>query len=190
MDLSFLAAKPVPQALMIAGGVIAGYLAVLYLQDRESQKYKASTFLGLLVGLVLLVGSYAVFRDAALPNFSLSVMLLTGFALFFRPIQRIPIAAVVGLLVGVIVYIYLGEISDPAWELVTVGTGRIVVSAVVTLLIFTALNFVEQILDFTSMVLNAWPVLMILGVLSILDAASLLIYDDSLLAVLVASGAL
>ncbi|MDD3399019.1 MAG: hypothetical protein PHW93_05425 [Candidatus Methanomethylophilaceae archaeon] len=185
MELSDLASSPIPEVLMIAGGAVALYVAVSFLKDKDSQKYKLAALVGMLVGIVMLLGGFMAFQYSTTPLFSVSVMLLTGFAMFFRPIQKIPVAAVFGLIVGVFVYLYLGGITDPNLQFLADGMGRLIVAIVAAALVFMVLNFIEQLLDFASTVLNAWPVLLVLGFVCLVDGAVLLATNDSLMALIV-----
>jgi len=182
MELSDVAASPIPEAVMIVGGVIALYIAIMFLKDNDSQKYKLAALAGMLVGILMLFVGFTAFQTISL--FSVTVLLLTGFALFFRPIQKIPVAVVFALIVGVFVYIYLGGITDPNLLFLVEDTVRIILSIVAAAVVFMVFNFVEQLLDFASTVLNAWPVLLVLGLLCAADGTVLLVTGDSILALI------
>jgi hypothetical protein len=182
MELSDLASSPIPEVLMIIGGIVALYIAVAFLKDNDSQKYKLAALVGMLVGIVLLLGGFMAFQYSTIPQFSVTVLLLTGFAMLFRPIQKVPIAAIFGLIVGIFVYLYLGGVTDANLQFLTDETVRIIVSIVGGALVFMVLNFVEQLLDFATAVLNAWPVLLVLGLVCAADGVLILATGDSLLA--------
>lgn len=185
MQLSDVAASPIPEAVMIIGGVIALYVAILFLKDKDAQKYKLAALVGMIAGILMLAVGFAIFQySVTISLFSVTVLLLAGFALFFRPIQKIPVAVVIGLIVGIFVYLYLGGITDPNLQFLVEDTVRIILSIVAAAAVFMIFNFVEQLLDFASTVLNAWPVLLVLGFICAADGAVLLLTGDSILALI------
>ena len=171
---------------MMAGGLIGLYIAVMFLKDKDSQKYKLAALVGMIMGIMMLISGFMIFQESTMPVFSISVLLLTGFGLFFRPIQKIPVAVVFAVIVGVFVYLYVGGITDPNLQFLVEDTVRIILSIVAAAVVFMVFNFVEQLLDFASTVLNAWPVLLVLGLICVVEGALLLVTGDSML-VLIAS---
>ena len=187
MQISDFAASPIPEAVMIVGGALAVYVALAYLKDHDSQKYKLAALLGMIGGIVMLLVGFMTFQYATLTLFSVTALLLAGFALFFRPIQKVPVAVVFAVIVGVFVYLYLGGITEANLQFLVEDTLRIILSIVAAAVVFMVFNFVEQLLDFASTILNAWPVLLVLGAICAVDGLVILATGDSLLALIASS---
>ena len=177
-----LAINPVPEAVLAFGGLVAVFMAFIFATKGKGLKYRLLTLFGVVIGIVMMVTVASLQLNATgewLP-FSMAIMGLTGFALFFRPFRTLNLAVILGLVVGVAVFIVLGTVDIAGLEFVTDDIVRGTIAAVLAIMVFTAFRFVQEIALFFSKIVNAWPILMALGLLALGESAAIY-YETSLL---------
>ncbi len=177
--LSELTASPVPEVILGLGGLLAFLMAFRYMRTGGGLAYRLKTFLGVIGGLVMMVTVYAMQAHATgeWTVLSLALMGVTGFALFFRPFRTINLAVILAIFAAVGLYLFLGTLTDPAWEFLTDDVIRAVIALAAAVIIFTAMRFVQELITFVNKIVNAWPVLLILGLLCMGEAVA--IYMDT-----------
>ncbi len=177
-----LAINPVPEAVLAFGGLVAVFMAFIFATKGKGLKYRLLTLFGVVIGIVMMVTVASLQLNATgewLP-FSMAIMGLTGFALFFRPFRTLNLAVILGIVVGVAVFIVLGTVDIAGLEFVTDDIVRGTIAAVLAIMVFTAFRFVQEIALFFSKIVNAWPILMALGLLALGESAAIY-YETSLL---------
>ena len=158
----------IPELILLVGGMIALLIVVTYVKNKESWKYKFFVLLGFIFGALMIY--LCVSSHAGWPLFGSIVIAIAGFTLVIRPFKDVPFAAIFGLLVMVIVYISLGELTGTAVEFLAEGWPRIIAALIVGAIVFGILNFIESVLKMFGKLLNWWPLLMILGLICIVEA--------------------
>ncbi len=183
--LSELTASPVPEVILGLGGLLAFLMAFRYMRAGGGLAYRLKTLLGVIGGLVMMVTVYALQAHATGEWSVISMALLgvTGFALFFRPFRTMNLAVILAIVAAVGLYLFLGTLTDPAWEFLTDDVIRAVIALAAAVIIFTAMRFVQELITFVSKIVNAWPILLLLGLLCMGEAAAL--YMDTTLLELV-----
>lgn len=161
-----------PQVTLLIGGLLAVAIAVAYFKDKDSGKYKALMALGVVFGVVMALEAALYYGEWRLIT---SVFVaVAAFTLIIRPFREIHFAVIIGLFIMVLVYIWLGgltEVSGVDISFLADNPVRIVVAFVIGGLAYAVLNFGEALVKLFGKILNWWPLLFVLGCLCIVEAA-------------------
>jgi hypothetical protein len=177
MELSFesisdaLTSNHVPAIMIAAGGVLALLIVLTYLKNKESLTYKFMVFLGLVVGVLLIIISIGVYDTWDL--YATVIVILAGFTLVIRPFREVDFAVLIALLVIAVAYVSLGNLAGGSLEILSDGWPRIIVAVAVGIFAYTALHFLQSVVKLFGKLLNWWPVLMILGFICIAEAVAM-----------------
>ena len=176
-----LAVNPIPEAVLAFGGFVAVFMAYLFATRGKGVKYRLLTLFGVIIGVAMMVtvASLQLNATGEWAPFSMAILGLTGFALFFRPFRTLNLAVILGLIVGVAVFILLGTVDIQGLEFLTDDLVRGGIAAVLAIMVFTAFRFVQEIALFFSKIVNAWPVLMALGLLALGESVAIY-YETSI----------
>jgi hypothetical protein len=162
----------VPEIVLILAGLLAILIVSQYLKNDTTLKYKSLVFIGVIAGAVMIflsVTSYTTWNI-----FTAALIAVAGFTLIIRPFREVHFAVLLALMVLVLVYIFLGQITAEPFDLLATGWPRIIVAFVAGALVYAILNFAEVIIKLFGKFFNWWPVLLILGLICIAEAASIL----------------
>lgn len=169
--LEFLTESPMPELLLLLGGIIAIAIALLGNNPRTAVDNIARV-LGFIVGGLLMVMSAMMLWEGIGATSTWLIGFLLGIGLFFKIFKKVPVAAMLALMVGAIVGFILYD----------AGVDTIVLAIavlVLIILIYVLTRFVEFIADLVGRILGLRPVLFILGALGMIEAA-LLFMNSSL----------
>jgi len=160
--------------VLLIGGILALLIVATYLKDKDSMTYKLMVGLGLVFGIAMVV--LAVTEGYNAQKYTLILIAIAAFALIIRPFREAHIAVIIALFVMAVVYISLGglagtEIAGIDLSFLASGWPRIIVAFVIAGLIFAILKFAEEIVQMFGKLFNFWPILLILGLLCIAEAA-------------------
>jgi hypothetical protein len=169
--------------VLILGGVVAiSKLLGFIVKGSAGKVLKGLGYLGILVGVLLLVTGVVVLLDQAWSIDVWVLLVVTGLGLVLKPLSKIPFSALLGLIVGLVfaglLYLY--------FPLPTTVLGvsslwiYLAVFLVPALIIFLIFRFVEDLTKLFGMVLGSWAVLTVLGFLCIAQGI-LLLLNQSLL---------
>ncbi len=160
-----------PQVILLVGGLLALFIAVTYVKDKDSWKYKLLTFLGLVFGVFMAIEAAACYGEWRLVT---SVFVaVAAFTLIIRPFREVHFAVILGLFVMVLVYIWLGgvtEVSGLDLSFVAENPARAIIAFIVGGLCYAVFNFGEEIVKMFGKILNWWPLLFVLGLVCIAEA--------------------
>lgn len=162
----------VPELVLAVMGVLALLIVRQHLKDKESQTYNILVLLGVILGAVM-VALTVTYREGW-ATYTLIIVAVASFALIIRPFRDVHFAALFGLMAAVIAYIYVGSLTGD-FEVLATGWPRIIVAFVAGAIVFMLLNFLEQLVQFFGKFLNAWPILLILGLICIAEAFAVLL---------------
>lgn len=171
-----------PETVLLVGGVLAVLIVVTYLKDKESFAYKFFEVLGFIAGIVMVYEAIAFYGQWDL--LTSVIVAVTGFALMIRPLREAHFAVLIALFAMALVYIWLGGLTDISGIDVTFlndDPARIVVAFVIGALVYAMLHFAEALVQMIGKVLNLWPLLLILGIVCVAEAALLLMDAGTLL---------
>jgi len=152
------------------GGAIALIIAILYVKDKNNSLYKPLVAVGFIVGLVLAFICFTTHR--MLETYTLIFVALAAFTLIIRPFRDIHFAMIFSILVMLLVYILLGDLQGGSLDVIGQGWGRVIVAVIAGAMVYMITNFVETLVKIVGKLLNWWPVLMVLGILCIIEAAA------------------
>ena len=82
-------------------------------------------------------------------------------------------------MVMVVAYLLLGGITQEPFNVLATGWPRIIASFIAGAIAYMLLNFAEAIVMFVAKFLNAWPVLIVLAVICIVEAVCVYMGYDS-----------
>ena len=167
-----LLSNNVPDMLIVAGGALAVMIAIAFFKSRDSVFYKFLVLIGLGFGIILAIISVDTYdsRDLA----TTIIALVAAFALIIRPFREVHFSVLLALLVGAVVYVMLPELSGTVLDVLTTGWPRIGVALAAAVFMFSLTNFIESALKMFGKILNAWPILFVLGLLCIAEGVCLL----------------
>lgn len=172
----------VPYVLIFGGVVAVSKLLSFFVKGSAGKVLKGLGYLGIFVGALLLAFGVVVLLEQT-SNFEVwGLLVLTGLGLVLKPLSKIPIAALLGLVAGLLcaglLYLFfplpanvLGISS--MWIYLAV----FLVPALITFFIF---KFFEDLTKLFGMVLGSWPLMTVLGLLCLAQGV-LLLLNQSLL---------
>ena len=119
----------------------------------------------------------AVARYSEWSTFAAILVAITAFALIIRPFRNVNFSAVAALLLMTIVYIALGGLNGvmiaDAIDLTFLSEGwpRIIISLIAGAIVYGLCRFVESLVKLFGKLLNLWPILLLLGIICVAEAA-------------------
>ena len=156
----------IPELVLLLVGIVALFVVYMYLKDNDSPGYKLAVTIGVLMGIIMV----AICVIAKAGTGTTIIIAIACFALIIRPFRDVHFAVILALLVMVIVYLLLGDITQQPFDVLNHGWPRIVVAFVAGSIVYMMLNFLQALVLGTAKVLNAWPILGILGIICIVEA--------------------
>ena len=161
-----LNANHVPEIVLLLVGIVALFIVYMYLKDNDSPAYKLSVLLGVIIGAVMV---FLCVTSKAGTGTTI-IVAIACFALIIRPFRDVHFAVIIALMIMVIVYLMLGNITQEPFDVINHGWARIIVAFVAGSIVYMMLNFLQALVLGTAKVLNAWPILGILGIVCIVEA--------------------
>ena len=171
-DITTWLGDNLPQTILLIGGLLAVLIAVTYVKDKDSWKYKGLMFLGFLFGVFMAIEASAYYGTWAMVT---SVFVaVAAFTLIIRPFREVHFAVIIALFVMVLVYIWLGgvtTVSDFDVSFLSENPVRVIVAFILGAVVYGLLNFAEALVKGVGKILNWWPLLLVLGLVCIAEAA-------------------
>jgi len=191
LDLTLLV-DYTPYILILGGVVAASWLLEKLARpapvvgESVSWLVKVVSLFGFFVGILLLVTAAAVWSAEAWDSGTRYLLIVTGLALFLKPLKDIPWAALIGLVVGGLcagsVYFFY-----PLPETVHGISSTWIYLAIFfipALLVYMIFKFVEDVLRLIGTILASKPVSIILGLMCIAQGILLKFFEQSLFDIL------
>ena len=167
----------VPEIMLALVGIVALLIVFFYLKDKDGGKYKLMVLIGVLVGILMVVLCVTSPMKTALGT---TVIVAIGcFALIIRPFRDVHFAVIFAVLVMVVVYILLGSITKEPFDVLATGWPRIIVAFIAGSIVYMMLNFLQAIVLGSAKILNAWPILIVVGVICIAESICVFMGYDS-----------
>ena len=167
----------VPELVLALVGIVALFIVYMYLKDNDSPGYKLSVLLGVIVGVIMVALCVTSPMKTALGT---TIIVTIGcFALIIRPFRDVHFAVILAVLVMAVVYILLGNITQEPFDVLASGWPRIIVAFVAGSIVYMMLNFLQAIVLGCAKILNAWPILLVVGVICIIEAVCVYMGYDS-----------
>jgi hypothetical protein len=180
-----------PLILILGGIAAASWLLAILLKPAPivgnpmSKILKIVSIFGFLVGILLLLTGAAVWSTTVWDTGTKYLLIITGLALFLKPLRQIPWAALVGLIIGsvcvLLVYFYF-PLPEMIFNISSVWVYLAIffIPALATYLFF---KFLEDLIKLIGLILASKPVATILGIICITQGI-LLLFNQSLFSIL------
>lgn len=155
--------------LMFLGGMMAVTIAMEYNNNEKSVLYHMAVLFGLFHAIVIMLTVGIMYVMDAWSNVIIILMGVMAFTMAFRPFMRFSVSFAISGLAGVIAY-YGVYLFFPGF-VGTVGIpGLVLVAGITFIFLWLVLGFAEAGLEAVAKILNAWPILTILGALCMTEA--------------------
>ena len=171
-----------PYILILGGFVAVSKFLSLIVKGVAGKILKGITYLGLVVGALLLVTGVMVLLESAGSFEVWALLIITGLGLVLKPLTKIPFSALLGLTVGLLcaglLYVYFPLPS----AILGVSSMWIYLAVflVPALIVFVIFKFAEDLAKLFGSIVGSWPVMAILGFLCLAEGI-LLLFNMSLL---------
>ena len=167
----------VPEIVLILVGVIALLIVYTYLKDKDSGRYKLMVLLGVIIGVIMV--ALCLTSEMKTATGTTIIVAIGCFALIIRPFRDVHFAVILAVLVMVIVYILLGDVTQDPFDALNNGWPRIIVAFVAGSITYMLLNFLQAMVLGAAKILNAWPILAVVGIICIAEAICVWMGYDS-----------
>ena len=150
---------------------------------------KGVSYFGFLVGILLMATAAVAWPQPVGWDLGTKILILvTGLALFLKPIKDFPIAALIGLTVGCACAAYvILFIPMPETVLgISIRWVYLIIFLIPALVTYVLFNFVEDVLRLIRVVLTFEPVALILGSVCVINGV-LMLFGTSLFGILFSS---
>jgi len=162
--------------------VAASKSLTMFIRGFAGKILKGVGALGFFAGLFLLVAGIVVLLAQAGGVDTWALLILTGLGLALRPLSKIPLGALFGLIAGLacvgLFYNYF-PLSSTVLGFSSMWV-YLVIFLVPALIVFIVFKFAEDLARLFGLVLGSWPVLTVLGFLCIAQG-TLLFLNQTLL---------
>ena len=173
MDLDSIAdtlmSHQIPEVTLAIGGVLAVLIAIFYVKNGRSVKYKLLMIIGAVFGVFMAFVAFSTYGAWELTTSV--IMLVAAFTLIIRPFKDVHFALLIALMVMLIVYLLLDGLTGTILDVLSDGWPRIGVAFLCGAMVYMMLHMIESVVKIAGKLMNAWPVLLILGIVCIVEAA-------------------
>ncbi len=179
VSLSFLADEPIPALALLVGGLLSIAIA-LYGHRDDSHWDEVGTIFAFVLGIGMLVMAFVVGTEHGVNWLTLVIIIVLAATLFLKPLREIPWAGVIGMIVGAVAA-YLASRFLPA---TVFGVDQWIVLVAIFLIVGAIVHgifhFLEDVLTIAGKVLDWKPVMVLIGLVSVVEGI-LLLLDRSIL---------
>ncbi|MBM3292174.1 hypothetical protein FJY84_05805 [Candidatus Bathyarchaeota archaeon] len=157
-----LTTSPIPEYLLIAGGVIAVIIGIFGGKKAYNVDIIVS-MIGFGIGFILIGEGIIIWASKSWAYQVWATMLVLGVGLFFRIFSKVPVALILSVILASLTYVFLGFLALPAnWTLFG--------AAIVFFATMFFVGSVESLVDTVGKILGWRPVLFILGCATLIVA--------------------
>ncbi|MGQ9459615.1 MAG: hypothetical protein ACUVRA_00080 [Candidatus Bathyarchaeaceae archaeon] len=191
MDLTLLV-DYTPYILILGGVAAASWLIEKFARPTPvvgapvSGLVKVTALFGFFVGILLLVTAAAAWSMQAWDSGTRYLLIVTGLALFLKPLKDIPWAALIGLVVGGLcagsVYFFY-PLPETVYGISSIWI-YLAIFFIPALLVYITFKFAEDVLRLIGTILASKPVSIILGLICIAQGILLKFFEQSLFDIL------
>jgi hypothetical protein len=176
----------IPLILVVSGLITLIYSIVRFKTPKEAtgRARALEDVLGIIafiVGLLLPISAALCFVNGAFGLFTVILLLILSEALVLGPISRIMkkvptlgIAAVIALIASYLIATFVSALIPPSVQSFLAAHGIsqwiiIILMIIITIFLFVVLLFARGIIEITGLVLGAWPIMLIIGIVCIVQ---------------------
>ena len=175
--------------------VVSGLLTLIYAIVRARTPKEATgsaraleNILGIvsfIVGFLLPIAAALCFVNGVFGIFTIILLLILGEALILGPISRIMkkipalgSAAVIALIASYLIATFVTALIPPQVQtfLAHIGVSQwilIILMIIITIFLFVVLLFARGLIEITGLILGAWPIMLIIGIICIVQGVLL-----------------
>ncbi|MCL2786776.1 MAG: hypothetical protein FWD81_06135 [Methanomassiliicoccaceae archaeon] len=168
-----LMSNNIPEVTLAVGGILAIILTIFYLKKGRSAAYKLIMIISMVFGVYMAIVAYNTYGATGWAMSTSVLMMVASFTLIIRPFKEIHFAVLIALMTMGIAYVLLGGLSTASIEILRMlseGWPRIGLAVLCGVLVYSLLHMLESIVKIAGKIMNAWPVLFVLGILCIIEA--------------------
>lgn len=163
-----------PIALLITTGLLCTLIAKTYVDNPKQAAYRLSVLMGIILAPILALYCVVQYLIGDWGTVAIAFCAVASFTLALRPVLKWNIAFAISLLVAIIIYYSISIFVSGLIEFTGVS-GLILISAAVSVLVFHLLSMTEAGLEAVGRILNAWPILMVIGLVAIVEGIAILL---------------
>jgi len=163
-----LMSNHIPEATLAVGGILAILITIFYLKAGDTVKYKLFMLVGAIFGVFMAFIAFNTYGTFVITTSI--IMAVAAFTLIIRPFKDVHFALLIALLVMGVVYMLLGGLEGTKLEILSEGWYRIGLAFFCGSMVYMMLHMVESVVKIIGKILNAWPLLLILGIICVVEA--------------------
>ena len=170
-----------PEAILLACGILVLWMLHEYRQDDESGMYKLALVICFLAGIFTLV--MTITGDVKWTSFTTILTILMAFTIIMRPFKEVNFAIVISVFVMLVIFLYLGKLATSDIELlrsIATGWGRVIVAFILGAVCYMVLNFFNAIVMGLAKLFNWLPFAAFIAILCIAEGLSILFMGHSI----------
>jgi len=176
-----LAASPMPEMLLLLGGLIALVIAIVG-KNPKTKIDNIAVILGFFVGAVMIIEALLLVAAGGRPGSTILIMGLLGFGLFMRVFRKVKVALIIALVGALLTGVGLYMLEKSLHTGLLSPLVILIIALVVMVIIYGLLGVAEFFADVAGALLSWRPVLFVIGLLALVEAV-LLFTGSSLSAV-------
>jgi len=168
-----------PVVLLIATGLLCTLVAKTYLDNPKQAAYRLSVLMGIVLAPILALYCVVQYLIGDWGTVAIAFCAVASFTLALRPVLKWNIAFTISALVAIIIYYAISLFVSGLIEFTGVS-GLILISAAVSVLVFHILSMTEAGLEVVGRILNAWPIIMVIGLVAIVEGVAIFLGASAL----------
>lgn len=168
----------IPEVILGLLGTTMLFVMVYYLKNKDGFVYKFLVLFGLMIGII--ATAFCVGHPTEVTEGTLIIIAIGGFLLTIRPFRNVHLALIIAIFGMIVLYTALADMHEPI-DFFNNKWWTIITSLAVGLIIYIVLRLFQEIVFGLAKFLNAWPILMIIGVICMLEAICLYMGYNSML---------
>jgi hypothetical protein len=176
----------IPLILIVSGIITLIYAIVRFKTPKETTGPETALgIIAFIIGLLLPIGAALCFVNGAYGVFTIILLLVLSEAVVLGPISRIMkkiptlgIAAVIALIASYLIATFVSALI-PSWLVPYLPAGVsqwiiIILMIVITIFLFVVLLFARGLIEITGLILGAWPIMLIIAIVCVVQGLLLL----------------
>lgn len=167
-----LTISPMPELLLLLGGLIALVIAFVG-KNKKTVIDNVAVFLGFFVGIVMIVEAILLYSAGNSSGSTIWISAILGFGLLMRVFRKVKVALILALVAALVtgIGLYLLEKSVHTGFLSPIVI--LIIALVVMAIVYGLIGVAEFFADLAGAIASWRPVLFILGILALAEAALL-----------------
>ena len=168
-----------PIVLLMTTGLLCTLIAKTFLDNPKQMAYRLAVLMGIILAPILALYCVVQYLIGDWGTVAIAFCAIASFTLALRPVLKWDIAFAISALVAVGIYYAISIFVSGLIEFTGVS-GLILISAAVSVLVFHLLSMTEAGLEAVGRILNAWPILMVIGLVAIAEGVALILGTSAL----------